>query len=237
MHRALIWTIATLVIAGGIGCSDTGLHNQPQPEYPEIDVDPLLVEYGALEAGADLTQEITIMSVGEVMLTVTDLDLQAPDNFELLADETSFELEVDDSLVERKWTPLRDVEGPNVKTTTDPIHGMSHGMSPSPCAEIGIELLIEPSEELVLPLRRCGWRREKCHPRTPERAGSTPLPIPIEVFEPRLECPLLEQGLHESDLVPVLPTEHVERKGDMGQGVHVIVKPLRRIAPRLRVLK
>jgi hypothetical protein len=92
MNRAFIMGFIIAILAGGLACSDNSLHKQPQPKYPAIEVDPLSIDYGALEAGQSLTFPITIRSVGPVDLDIIDLVMAGDDNFELIADETEFTL-------------------------------------------------------------------------------------------------------------------------------------------------
>ncbi len=89
MRRALVPMILVIALAG-LACSDNTLHKQPQPKYPAIEVEPLTIDFGALEAGQSLTFPVTIRSVGEVDLEIVDLVMDGDDNFELFADELNF---------------------------------------------------------------------------------------------------------------------------------------------------
>ena len=65
-------------------CSDQSLHQEEQPKYAAIQVDPESIDFGSLEVGQQLMAEVTITSVGEADLEVTQLNIEGPeDNFEV----------------------------------------------------------------------------------------------------------------------------------------------------------
>ncbi len=89
MNRVFFVGFIIALLGGSLACSDHNVHKQPQPKYPAIEVDPLSIDYGALEAGQSLTFPVTIRSVGEVDLEIIDMVMGGDDNFELFADATN----------------------------------------------------------------------------------------------------------------------------------------------------
>ncbi len=81
--RGVIFSL--LAIAAGAcstACSDHDLHAQPQPDYPAIEVEPASIDFGLMETGSFLLQEVTVRSVGEIDLDLTDMQINGPENFE-----------------------------------------------------------------------------------------------------------------------------------------------------------
>ncbi len=124
MYRSVAWVGAlTLILGLAPACSDQTLHQAPEEKLPAIEVDPLSLEFGQLESGSSMSGEVTITSIGEVDLEITDLFLDAPADFELIADATEFTLEPYASeIVEVVFTANGDgdVGGELLITNTDP---------------------------------------------------------------------------------------------------------------------
>jgi len=88
--RTALWT--GLLVLAALGCSDQSLHNEPDepvpPAPPDIDVTPMSLEFGTLEMGSALTQEVTISSVGGQDLHISGLHIDGPAHFTLEVEET-----------------------------------------------------------------------------------------------------------------------------------------------------
>ncbi len=126
MKKLTLTTATIAVLAGGLllaACSDHDLNKVPEQKFPMIEVDPLLVDFGALEAGTSLSQEVTITSIGEVPLEITQMVMDAPDDFALYADDPAFILDpYAAEIVEVEFTATGngDVVGELLITNTDP---------------------------------------------------------------------------------------------------------------------
>ena len=126
MSKHVLITATFAVLAGGLllsACSDHDLNKVPEQKFPMIEVDPLLVEFGALESGTSLSQEITITSLGDVPLEITQMVMDAPDDFQLYADNEAFTLDpYAAEIVEVEFTATGngDVVGVLLITNTDP---------------------------------------------------------------------------------------------------------------------
>ena len=87
LHLLLVLTIACL------GCSDQGLTQapeepeEPEPTFPSVEVSPMTVEFGMLEVGTELSQVVTITSVGDASLELQDLYIAGPSHFSFSFDE------------------------------------------------------------------------------------------------------------------------------------------------------
>ncbi len=88
--RTPSWMCALLVAA--LGCSDQSLHNEPDepepPAPPDIEVTPMSLEFGTLEMGSALTQEVTISSVGGQDLHISGLHIEGPAHFTFEGEDT-----------------------------------------------------------------------------------------------------------------------------------------------------
>jgi len=87
--RTIYLAIAGVVLLG-TACSDQELHVAPQPQVPAIEWDPQLIDFGLMETGSELFQEITITSTGPVDLEITHFEMEGPENFVLIADQESY---------------------------------------------------------------------------------------------------------------------------------------------------
>ena len=81
--RIALWM--GLFVFAALGCSDQSLHNEPDepepPAPPDIEVTPMSLEFGTLEMGSALTQEVTITSVGGQDLHISGLHIDGPAHF------------------------------------------------------------------------------------------------------------------------------------------------------------
>jgi hypothetical protein len=91
MHKVL-HLLFVLAIAS-LGCSDQGLTQtpeepeEPEPTFPSVEVSPMTVEFGMLEVGTELSQMVTITSVGDASLELQDLYIAGPSHFSFSFDE------------------------------------------------------------------------------------------------------------------------------------------------------
>ena len=141
---------AVLALAGMLatgGCNDQGLSQIPEPEYPAIEVDKESIEFGSLEIGMDPQQaEVTITSVGDADLTVSDLYIDGPEHFELFVQDTPVVMEPGALIKARvQFTALNgaDVNGSFWIGSDDPdrrnVEVLLHG------AGLGPAISIDPS--------------------------------------------------------------------------------------------
>jgi len=96
--RTIYLTIAGVLLLG-TACSDQELHIAPQPQVPAIEWDPQLIDFGLMETGSELFQEVTITSTGPVDLEITSFEMEGPENFQLIADQDSYVLPPGDEIV------------------------------------------------------------------------------------------------------------------------------------------
>ena len=61
----------TAAVWVGLACSDQELHVAPEEQVPAIEVDPGEINFGIMETGSQLYQDVTITSVGPVDLRST----------------------------------------------------------------------------------------------------------------------------------------------------------------------
>jgi hypothetical protein len=85
MGRVGVCSVLCIVVGLALSaCSDQSLHEQEQPKYAAIQLDPPSIDFGSLEVGQQLMAEVTITSTGEADLEVTELNIEGPeDNFEI----------------------------------------------------------------------------------------------------------------------------------------------------------
>ena len=121
-------TVLLLVAAAwmGFACSDQELHVAPEEQLPAIEVDPLDINFGIMETGSQLYQDVTITSVGPVDLEIYEFQLDAPVNFELITDEETFVLSPgEEKVVTIGFTSMGDGEDSGVLhiINDDPANG------------------------------------------------------------------------------------------------------------------
>ncbi len=145
MRRAATLGLALAYLAmAGSGCNDQGLSQIPEPEYPAIEVDPTSIEYGTMEIGMEpISAEVTITSVGQADLTVSDMFLEASEHFELFVQDPPVLMEPGALIKARvQFTALNgaDVTGSFWIDSDDPdrrnVEVLLHGAGVGPAIQI-----------------------------------------------------------------------------------------------------
>ncbi len=101
MRTAIFCLLALLSGAWSLACSDQALYNPPDPQYPAIEVTPLDLQFGSLEIGSELTQQVTITSVGPVDLDIKGLEIIGPEHFSVEVDAAPLTLEPGAAVIAR----------------------------------------------------------------------------------------------------------------------------------------
>ena len=97
MYRICWVTFAVLLGLVGWGCSDQALYDYEEPEVPEplfpaIEVTPLELDYGTLQMGSQLAQEVTISSVGDLNLMIGSMEIVDSEHYTAVSEGTPLEL-------------------------------------------------------------------------------------------------------------------------------------------------
>ncbi len=179
-------------------CSDSALYHPPEPEYPAIEVDPLLLEFGTLELGSSLAQEVMISNVGQAKLEVSALHLDADHGFTFDAESPPIVLDpYGVSLVTLEFAPINgaDIAGvfhvisndPDEPDTQVQLHG----------AGMGVAIQIDPS---VWDFGEFGVGCEQAADIAVRSVGTSPLTI--DGFDFHATPTGNEMGYSTADLMP-----------------------------------
>jgi hypothetical protein len=82
-------------------CQEYDLKASPQPEpdaYPDIQVDPPVIDFGQLDEGDAATEAFTITNLGEVTLEVSDIDVVVGSDVFSVLSGTEYSIEPGDSV-------------------------------------------------------------------------------------------------------------------------------------------
>ena len=87
MTRYSLPILVTLVALFCWACSDQELYHPPDepvpPGPPDIEVTPMSIEFGSMQMGSELSQQVTISSVGERDLRIDSMEIVGPEHFEV----------------------------------------------------------------------------------------------------------------------------------------------------------
>ncbi len=190
MAKTRIWTWLAVVVSVLVGsvlfsCSDQGLREAPEEPVPpgpaDIEVDPLALEFGTLQMGSALTQEVTISSVGERDIQITGLHIVGPAHFSFEAEETPLTLGPGAiTMVQITYTALdgADASGVFRVSSNDPdeeeIDVSLHGMG------LGPAIIIDPP---TWDFGAHGVYCEESVDLVVESAGNSPVTVSTWSFE------------------------------------------------------
>ena len=109
-RKMMFGTTALSIFAMTAGCSENALHSVKEdlgPSGPAIDVEPAQVVFGRLAKDEIEVESFTILSVGDQLLVVDQIWIDAGVGAFTLIGETEFEIEPGDSVeVDVSFTPM-----------------------------------------------------------------------------------------------------------------------------------
>jgi len=116
-----LWALVLCVVVAG--CNEYDLKGEGGAgggRVGEIDVAPLLVEFGPAASDANAIEFFTVSNIGKQTLTVSDITLDPTEAFMLLSWPLSFELEGGESrVIEVAYTPMTSEDAGVVRVHSD----------------------------------------------------------------------------------------------------------------------
>jgi len=96
MSRTRTTLLALAIALVCWGCSDQELYHEPEepepPGPPDIEVTPLSIEFGSMQMGTELSQQVTISSVGDRDLIIDSMEIVGPEHFVVDTESTPLTL-------------------------------------------------------------------------------------------------------------------------------------------------